>query len=216
MYDHDDPNSPLNQPSLDRPSSDRPPQFNWRNCGYDCGEGCEKASENEGGGGVSDGETAVDADEDQSSMTGLQDEDIRTAQDTDDATTDSSNLDPMDCVDTVVYGQPPEGHTTMSGSLIVEPCVTADNSPVPSASGSARSRSPDPGVLYWITSMPIATPLPLEYHFLQTPLRLSPQYEHCRGDPASHLVVPDRSPLWYLVEQSWNGYAPAYGYISPP
>jgi hypothetical protein len=149
-------------------------------------------------------------------MTGLQDEDIRTAQDTDDATTDSSNLDPTDCVDTVVYGQPPEGHTAMSGSLIVEPCVTADNSPVPSAGGSARSRSPDPGVLYWITSMPIATPLPLEYHFLQTPLRLSPQYEHCRGDPASHLVVPDRSPLWYLVEQSWNGYAPAYGYISPP
>ncbi|OWY43769.1 hypothetical protein AA0119_g7218 [Alternaria tenuissima] len=217
MYDHDDLNSPSHQPSVVSPCSDRPPQFNWRNCGYDCGEGCEKPSEDEGGAGVSDEETAVDADEDQSSMTESQDEDVGMAHDINDSTTGSSDQDPTDCINTVVYGQPPEG------SLIVEPCVTADHSPfahspVTSTGGSTRSRSPDPGILYWISSMSFATPLPIgiEYHFLQTPLRLSPQYEHCRGDPASHLVVPDRSPLWYLVEQSWNGYAPAYGYISPP
>ncbi|CAG5138359.1 uncharacterized protein ALTATR162_LOCUS322 [Alternaria atra] len=31
--------------SIACPSSDRPPQFNWRNCGYHCGEGCGKDSE---------------------------------------------------------------------------------------------------------------------------------------------------------------------------
>jgi hypothetical protein len=204
MYEHDDPNNIPHQPALDSPSSDRPPQFNWRNCGYDCGEGCEKASEDDGGGGVSDDETAVDTDEERYLMTTAQEEGTRVFQDVDDAATESSGLDQTD-------------YAAMSDSMVVEPCVTTDHSPAASAGGSARSRSPDPGVLYWVThSMPVATPLPIEYFFLQTPLRLSPQYEHCRGDPASHLVLPDRSPLWYLMEQSWNGYGPAYGYISPP
>ncbi|KAI4707664.1 hypothetical protein J4E89_007769 [Alternaria sp. Ai002NY15] len=208
MYDHDDPNNPSHQPALDSPSSDRPPQFKWRNCGYDCGEGCEKVSDDEGGGRVSDDETAVDADEEPYLMTASHDEDIRVFQDADDATTHSSDLDPTEMF---------QDCAAMSDSMVVEPCATIDHSPVASAGGSARSRSPDPGVLYWVAhSMPVATPLPIEYFFLQSPLRLSPQYEHCRGDPASHLVVPDRSPLWYLVEQSWSGYAPAYGYISPP
>ncbi|KAG9188312.1 hypothetical protein G6011_02235 [Alternaria panax] len=109
MYDHDDPNSPSHWPSLDSPSSDRPPQFNWRNCGYDCGQGCEKVSEDEGGGGVSDREDAVDADEVRSAMTEPQDEDDRMAHDMDDVTTDSPDQDPTDSINTVVRGQSPEG-----------------------------------------------------------------------------------------------------------
>jgi len=41
---------------------------------------------------------------------------------------------------------------------------------------------------------------PPEYHFLATPLRLSPQYEHCRGLPVSHMVVQDDLVLLNYVE----------------
>jgi hypothetical protein len=103
-----------------------------------------------------------------------------------------------------------------SESLQVGPCATTDHSPEASAAGSTRNRSPDPGIPYWTAGLPVATELPLEYYFLQTPLRLSPQYEHCRGNPASHLVVQDRPSLQFLMEQTWRVYAPAYGYVSPP
>ncbi|CAN9481942.1 unnamed protein product [Alternaria alternata] len=57
------PHSPSSQIFVVSPWSDRPPQFNWRNCRYDCGIGCEKPSGDEGESGVSDEETAVDEDE---------------------------------------------------------------------------------------------------------------------------------------------------------
>jgi hypothetical protein len=80
-----------------------------------------------------------------------------------------------------------------SASMQVEPCVTTDHSPEASTSGSARNGSRE--ISYWIPGLPGTTQLPFAYYFLDSPLRLSPQYEHCRGDSTSHLVVPDRATM---------------------
>jgi hypothetical protein len=189
MYDHNEPNNPSHQPALNSASPARPPQYKWWNCNYDCGLGCKKAKddEGEGGGDDSDDQTVVNSEN---------------------TTTHSLDLDPADLDDT------PQNH--VSGSQVVEPSVTADHSPVASAGGSARSCSPGLETSHTVRGMQVATPIPFEYFFLRTPLRLSAQSEHCRGDPASHLVAPDRSLLYYLMERSLHGYTPGYGYMSPP
>lgn len=187
MYDHNDTSGSSNQAKLDKPSPDRPPQFNFRNCGYDCGLGCQKASEDEGDGGGSergsdggsDDATAVGEDDNGYPVTGWQGED-GDAEATDDAQENNSNPDTEE-EDATAQLVSSGDYDAMSESLVVEPCVTGDHSPVVSADGSVRSLSPNPGILYWITSMRPATPTPrpVEYHFLHTPLRLSPQNEHC-------------------------------------
>jgi len=211
MYDHNNTGGPSNQAKLDSPSPDRPPQYNFRNCGYDCGLGCQKTTEDEGGGGGSergsergsDGDsddiTAVGEDENGYPIAEWQGED-GDAEATDDTGENMSNSDIAED-DTAGQLSSQGDYDAMSESLVVEPCATRDHSPVASVGGSVRSLSPSPGILYWIASMRPASPLPVEYHFLHTPLRLSPQYEHCRGDPASHLVGPDRSTSFYLIEQ---------------
>lgn len=45
---------------------------------------------------------------------------------------------------------------------------------------------------------------PPHYHFLATPLRLSPQYEHCRGHQVSHMVIQDDLVLLDYVEEDWR------------
>jgi hypothetical protein len=202
---------------MDTLSRNRPPQFNWRNCGFNCGFGCEKASEDEGGGGggESDEETAVDENEDDQDPTaGSQAEDS------------DAHLDSL--VDETSSPRVAEGErfssriassgylSDLSGSLQIGPYATMDHSPEASARGNTRTVSPDPGMPYWTTGLPVVPDLPFAYYFLETPLRLSPQYEHCRGEKASHLVVPDRTDMAFLMEQTWRGYVPAYGYVSPP
>ncbi|KNG48015.1 hypothetical protein DDE82_002280 [Stemphylium lycopersici] len=214
MNDREDTNERPNQPQVNTPSPNRPPQFNERNCGYDCGYGCEKASEDEAGGGYSDEETVVeDTNEDMLSNAEFQSESDGEMQDLSSSQGSMPISDGVDWDETC--NQLPDANN-MSASLMVEPFSPADHSPPASISGSARSVSPNPGVVYWVTSLRVATPLPMSYHFLQTPLRLSPQLEHCRGDPTSHLVVPDRSALSYVMEQLAREYAPGYGHVSPP
>jgi hypothetical protein len=218
MYDHDDSNVPPNQPHLNTLSRNRPPQFNWRNCGFDCGLGCEKASDGEGGGGgeeegESDGETtAVDEHEignlTAESQAGSSHHDGHLGSSLDDDPSQHAVEEEFP-----IHVEPSDLLDEMSGSLHVGRCATMDHSPEASA---MISTSPDPGISYWLANPPVAPELPFEYYFLETPLRLSPQYEHCRGDPASHLVVPDRTSWAFLVEQTWRGYMPAYGYVSPP
>ena len=216
MNDREDTNDPPNQSQMNTPSPNRPPQFNERNCGYDCGYGCEKASEDEGGGGYSDEETVVnDENEEMMANSELQSEGDGEMQDSSSSQGSVPTSEGADWNETDDQLPSPRD-TNMSASLIVEPLSPADHSPPASISGSARSVSPNPGVMYWITSLRVATPLPMSYHFLQTPLRLSPQLEHCRGDPTPGLVVPDRSALSYVMEQLAREYAPPYGHVSPP
>ncbi|KAF1837516.1 hypothetical protein BDW02DRAFT_130507 [Decorospora gaudefroyi] len=211
MFGRDDPSSPSSQPHLDAVSRERPPQFNWKNCGYDCGEGCEKVTEDEGDGG-SDDETAVDLEEVRTSAATSHSGDTRN----EDHPGTSSHEDQSLRVAHWEGSSSPLDDS--SGSLQVGLYTHTDRSPELSPGSSARTRSPDPGMSYWTAglTLPVASELPFRYFFLQTPLRLSPQYEHCRGEPASHLVVRDRTSLSFLMEQTWRGYTPAYGYISPP
>lgn len=140
------------------------------NCRYDCGFGCEKASDDEGGGADSDEATAIgDEEENMASEAETQDE----GEEVGDA--DSSQMSRSD-LDAAAWTQGSDA------SMVVEP---GEHSPAISTSGSIRSASPNPGVAYWVAHMryAAASPVPRNYHFLQTPLRLSPQLEHCRGDP---------------------------------
>ena len=216
MSERDDPHIPPDQPRMESASRNRPPQFNWRNCGFDCGFGCEKASEEEGGGGGgggSDDETAVDENEILDLAAVLQFENNEVGHEHPNSSSDN-DLSPDEVeVEGSSSLMDSNGYLDhMSGSLHVGQCATTDHSP----GASTRNRSPDPGIPYWIAGLPVAPELPFAYYFLETPLRLSPQYEHCRGDPASHLVVPDRTSWSFLMEQTWRGYMPTYGYVSPP
>ncbi|RMZ66649.1 hypothetical protein GMOD_00002006 [Pyrenophora seminiperda CCB06] len=219
MYHQNNTGSPLNQATRDKLSPNRPPQFNFRNCGYDCGLGCQKASDDEGDGGGSerssergnetgseggsDDTTAVDDNDNGYLIAEWQSED-GDAEAAEDRQENMSNPNAAEHdAAAIAQSSSPGEYDAMSESLVVEPCVTSDHSPMSSVGGSVRSLSPNPGILYWITNMRPVSPLPFEYHFLHTPLRLSPQYEHCRGDPASHLVGPDRrSTSFYLIEQA--------------
>lgn len=69
-------------------------------------------------------------------------------------------------------------------SMKNEPNGSDDHSVIASDSRSIRCISPGPGLGAWIDDMN-------EYHFLEEPLRLTPQRRYCRGLVASHLVVRD-------------------------
>lgn len=200
-----------NRANISRLSRNRPPQFNEqncgyaRNCGYNCGYGCEKEK---GGGAESDQETAVG----EASDTEGQNEDNRESEDL-----SASQASLLSC-STVVSGSTglqlssSQEEAVDGMSEVVEPNSPGDRSPV-SPNGSTRSLSP----IAWIIPSSVASPLPKTYHFSRTPLWLTPQCEDCRGDPASYLVVPDRSRLSYnMMEQLSREYAPAYRNVSPP
>jgi hypothetical protein len=201
MYDREDGNGLPNQTNMSRRSRSRPPQYNARNCGYDCGYGCTK---DEGGGADTDAETAVGEEENGPSDTETQNHDSRESEDSVSLASSTTAASDGMGLQLSWFQEESEG---MSASMVVEPNSSGNHSPVPT-SGSPRSLSPIP----WVFTIPVASP----YYFLQTPLRLSPQYEDCRGDPASHLVVPDRSRLSYMMEQLAREYAPAYRNVSPP
>jgi hypothetical protein len=107
--------------------------------------GCEKASEDEGGGGESDEETAVDEHEDDRDLTA-------------ETQAENSNARPDRLVDETSSPRVAEGerflnHTAssgyssdLSGSLQAGPYATMDHSPEASARGSTRTISPDPGM----------------------------------------------------------------------
>ena len=214
MYEREDSNDLSNQTNMSRLSRNRPPQFNARNCGYDCGYGCSK---DEGGGAESEEETAVGEEENVPSYAEVQDGDSRESEDLSGSQASMPNSSTAASDGTgLEWSSSQDLDGSMSASMLVEPVSPGDHSPGFPASGSVRSVSPNPGIVYWISSTGVASPLPISYYFLQTPLRLSPQLEHCRGDPAFHLVVPDRSRLSYMMDQLAREYAPAYRNVSPP
>lgn len=194
----------MNTSSLSR---NRPPHLKERNCNYNCGYGCEKEKD---GGAETDEETAVG--DDVSSNAETQNEDSREYEDraASRASLLSSRTAASDGTGLQLSSQD-ESEST-SASMVVEHS-SGNHTPV-FPSGSARRLSPIP----WIITTPVASPLPVRYYFLETPLRLSHEHEDCRGDPASHLVFPDRSRLLYRMEQLARDYryAPAYRNVSPP
>ncbi|KAF2467581.1 uncharacterized protein BDR25DRAFT_267112 [Lindgomyces ingoldianus] len=72
-----------------------------------------------------------------------------------------------------------------ANSMRNEPNSSDDHSIVTSENMSVRCMSPGPGLGSWIEDRVNG------YHFLDSPLRLTPQRRYCRGLVASHLVLRD-------------------------
>ncbi|KAF1840046.1 uncharacterized protein K460DRAFT_421702 [Cucurbitaria berberidis CBS 394.84] len=207
MFHHHEPNDPTNQPRPQAVSPDRPPQWKRMNCGYRCGWGCEEPGEDESDGGGSDDETVstlVDTDDEESPMIELPNEEVENHEayqqaglllheSLDDGDTGVVVLvsgSPSECEDCSIHSHSPQDYDGRSESLEVEPCATGDHSTVASSGGSAGNRSPVPGFDYIMMGIPM-TRFPPAYYFLETPLRLSPQDEHCRGHTFSPMVLQD-------------------------
>ncbi|KAI8939963.1 hypothetical protein NX059_003688 [Plenodomus lindquistii] len=208
MDRHSDTNHTENLLGRGPTSPDRPPQLKL--CGFRCGYGCEEPADDDGGGGESDagseatyvesnnegeprlqthyggrpncgrlGEARTDVVV--SERTGSEDEHLREL--SEDSGEDGSGI---------------------ASSMEVRSSASSDRSRAASAQGTVRMLTPGPGIGDW-TNDPLrrVNRFPLAYYFLQTPLRLSPQYEHCRGDSLSHLIVPDRPLRPYTLEEFW-------------
>ncbi|XP_014555575.1 hypothetical protein COCVIDRAFT_16892 [Bipolaris victoriae FI3] len=172
MYNHNGGNDSPMQPNISTVSPERPPQLKARNCNYDCGYGCTKESDDEGGGAESDGNTLVGEEEEEES--GGESGDLS-----------GSEESMPDSGASVSDGT---GSEFSSSSMVVELASSGDCS---RASSPARSLTPGPGNSTLLVGL---MRVPIRYYFLQTPLRLSVQIEHCRGDPGSPLV-PERVRL---------------------
>ncbi|OCL02356.1 hypothetical protein AOQ84DRAFT_187888 [Glonium stellatum] len=83
-----------------------------------------------------------------------------------------------------------DGHllarTKTPNSMANEPCNNGDHSLASSGFLSVSCQTPGPGLGGWIEEIPITG-----YHFLKSPLRLTPQRRYCRGLVAAHLVLDD-------------------------
>jgi len=217
MYHHREPNESPHERGAETVSPDRPPQLKWMNCGYRCGWGCEVPSDDDSDGGGSDRETVstlVELDAEGSPLMDPHDGDVEERE-----TYDGR----FESVIVIEHGSEDrhlsqlslhlvEDDSEIADSLEVESCTTSDHSRAVSAHGSVGFTSPGPGIGVWTEDDQAhrACMFPPEYHFLRTPLRLSPQYEHCRGDPLSHRIVPDRILVPFAFDEIGTEYTPLY------
>jgi len=224
MLPYSAPDECPDQPQPEIRSPVRQPQFNDTNCGcgYRCGWGCEEPVQEpieepmleEDDGGTSDSETAVDPEEEY--MARLEHEDIEI--EADQAGLLGPSVLDQERADVVLFLHAWDefnNNETLSDDLEVEPCITRHPSTAPSSGGSVGPMSPILAFEEATRGLPVLQ-LSGQYYFRRTPLRLSPQYEHCRGDPASHLVVQDRDQFPPPAEETWRGYTPGYGYVVRP
>jgi len=178
---------------------DRPP-LPLSLCGYRCGYGCEEPlyDDSDGSGGGSEAgtdTTYVDYDVERNSMT-----DIHHAHNEDDQIAgEQTSVVLLEAGPEAQHGSElsehsNEDYTGYMVSLDVGPCSSRSLSRAASSRGSVRVLTPGPGIGVWAEDGRVehVNRLPLEYHFLQKPLRLSPQYQDCRGNFLSHMIVPDR------------------------
>ncbi|KAF2132812.1 hypothetical protein P153DRAFT_174141 [Dothidotthia symphoricarpi CBS 119687] len=220
---HEDNNLAYEQPEA--VPSQRPPQFNERNCGCRCGHRCGGPCEEDDDGrrgrrgeragteargvreGESDSETLVDSDSDVEGNPEYRGDgnDIQMIR-----PVHSSGSSPLARVhsrstlpivgshivrirlhaasraQSSARSQSSYGLYDTSGSMEPEPYGTESHSPAVSRVGSVHVISPGPDFERFGMDE-----IELVYHFLIEPLRLSPQYQDCRGKMASHLVIRD-------------------------
>ncbi|CAO2656835.1 Nn.00g056380.m01.CDS01 [Neocucurbitaria sp. VM-36] len=223
MFHHHEPNDPANQPRPQTISPDRPPQLKWQNCGYRCGLGCEEPGEDEGDSEGSDNDTLstlVDTDDGESRGVELQNEELESREVYQQADLlHEDGLDDEDIGVVVLLSGSPSEYEDLSThsrspldydeSLDVGPCATGDHSTVASGFEGVEYRSPGPGIDYLMMGIPR---FPTAYYFLETPLRLSPQYEHCRGHPACHMVPQDEMSYLEIMQDIWRTQIPEDGF----
>ncbi|KAH7408378.1 hypothetical protein DE146DRAFT_372227 [Phaeosphaeria sp. MPI-PUGE-AT-0046c] len=193
-------------------SPNRPPQFNLSNCGYRCGWGCCEpigGDDGDDGGYESDATPTLIGSDDELERTELQDE-------IDALPTGISDLQRMienepapiviyDFEDNILLNLPVPVQAEMfssehsewdyqgSADRLEHESASGNHSSAASDRQSIGSASPsgwDAGMGAWDVMDEAG-----RNYFCATPLRLSPYYEHCRGNAASHLVVQDYSML---------------------
>jgi hypothetical protein len=219
MYD---PNGPNDQLQVEEVSANRPPQFKESTCGYRCGWGCCEPD----GGGDSESDAAP-------TLIGSEDEDEvpegNTMRAGLDASHHSGSHNDRDAVPIVLVNDFEESlqlnqHLFAHGDTIAPSRLNWDydesvnslgnqagSEPHSSAASDRRSTgSPSPygwdtGIGGW-TEDSNANRLP--GYFCVTPLRLSAQFEHCRGPVASHMVIQDYSTLLDIAGEDWRVHMP--------
>jgi hypothetical protein len=196
-------------------SPNRPPQYN-SDCGYHCGWGCEPRGEDgEGGDHESNTTTTLVGSEDESMEELHPRENFRASLSVNWSVsernqTETGSIMIMDGIessyhlsryivsrdDPNIYSHSQQSYGESINSLENE----ASSGPHSSAASDARSNgtmSPTgllAGAGTW-DERNEADRFPLEHHFLVRPLRLSPQFEHCRGNPIFHKVAQDEIVL---------------------
>ncbi|KAH7076633.1 hypothetical protein BKA63DRAFT_286645 [Paraphoma chrysanthemicola] len=199
-------------------SSNRPPQFNESSCGYRCGWGCcePSAGDDEGGGGESNTPTLVDAEEDASSLLDADDDDGEDAEQQDEV---AIVVEAEDGAQTIAYlennlRRPQflmvDEHSSISSHQYMSPDgagsqedgassgahsdITCDGRRIIDFNVSDVLRGISDrmeGLLHQYPEGDRAGPAPSSTLFRVPPLRLSAQYEHCRGNPYRHMAIRD-------------------------
>lgn len=201
-------------------SGNRPPQLKL--CGFRCGYGCEEPTDDDGDGGGSDAgsektyvESVVQADSRLQANYGDHDDRGGFGEERTNVVLLETGSEDQHLSELSEHSD--EDPSAMSSSLEVGSCASSDQSRAVSNHESVRILTPGPGIGVWVEDqLRHANRFPLEYYFLQTPLRLSAQYEHCRGDSLSHLVVPDRPYSVYMLEDVCIEYAVGHRTILVP
>lgn len=96
-------------------------------------------------------------------------------------------------------------HEDLPESLYNEPCSIEARSNKASDHRSVPRMSPGPGIGTWYVpdlNEGWVADVQLLYYFNVRPLRLSPEYQHARGNPVAHLVAPDEITFVGVV-QDW-------------
>jgi hypothetical protein len=227
MSRHDDPIDYESQ----RPetvSSRRRPQFNQSNCGYRCGLGCcepREGDDDDGGSGGDSTPTLVGSEDEDEADLEISHQEVDEAYQ--DRVAEEGEVGPnpitMNAIEenlylsrTVVDQENPFIQSQSSRSNLESPSSLENqaNSELPSSAVSEVGQIGNVLLLGWDAGMGGAFEgsepdrCPLTHHFLVRPLRLSPQYEHCRGPAASHLVIQDYSNLLDVVEVDWRAWMP--------
>jgi hypothetical protein len=228
MSRHDDPVDPDHQMESEAVSSDRPPQFNGSNCGYRCGWGCcePRGGDDDGGGSGSDATPTLIGSDDDIGVVDLpwQNEDPYELRPSDSNESPTRGGAPVVLVDgseehlqfhrflhtqrDLFASSAVNQHHNELDSLQNE-ATTRSHSSAASEAGSVLSVSHDgliAGIGTWDDESEVEH---FPGFFRKTPLRLSPQYEHCRGPSMSHLVTQDFSTLLNPIERIWRIPRPA-------
>lgn len=217
MARHEDPHAYDEDLQSEAVSPNRPPQFNASTCGYRCGWGCcEPVGGDEDGGGYgSDGTPTLIGSDDGEIPDEFDALPLVAPELQQDITDDPVPVVVDDIEDNILLNLPiptqvevfsPEqsdGDYQESADSVENQVASEVHSRTPSDRRSIGSASPcgwDAGMDLQVQLMGAwndmdKTGRVLPGHFCVTPLRLSPYYEHCRGNPASHLITQDYSML---------------------
>jgi hypothetical protein len=199
--------------------ANRLPQFNESYCRYRCGWGC--CEPRNGGDSVSETTTTfVESEGEHRSTTAL----VLPQRDLGGSRVEGSSS--RDVAGTSDHGDGYEGNRILvarEGSYVPQLSQYYSGSPESqddrSTSGSRSVAVPESGSLGTVSPGALvvgagtwdidneADRFPPQYHFIVTPLRLSPQYEHCRGHPVSHMVTRDDMVLLDYIEEGWRRQA---------